>query len=159
SRADVLPALGACLFLACSGTIAAWAIAGLEQPLVAALLAWAMACCLPSSDVHAIDHGGVRLPGLLFGLLAITRPDGALFGATASCAILLSGRFRRGACRRAAGLFALPALFMAAQSVFRLLYYDDWLPNPAYAKIAPSAEHLWLGWRYVQDGVLYLKGA
>jgi arabinofuranosyltransferase len=157
SPATVLPPLGGCLFLACSGTIAVWASAGLEQPLVAALLAWGVALCLPILECP--DPRAFLLPGLFFGLLAVTRPDGVLFAGTAALAILLTGRFRSPARRQATSFLAISALCIAAQLVFRLLYYGDWLPNTAYAKIAPSRYHLWLGWFYVQLGATYLKGA
>ena len=156
---DAPVSLGACLFLAFSGAIAVWSIGGLEQPLVAALLAWATVTALPLLDQETPAVRDVALPGLCFGLLAITRPDGGLFAATAAAVFLVVGRLRRAAWRNAVALLALPLLCIGAQLAFRLLYYGDWVPNTAYAKLAPSAGHARGGWIYLQMGTVALRGA
>jgi hypothetical protein len=170
-RYDALVSLVACLFLVSSGPIAAWAIGGLEQPLVAGLLAWAIVTSLPLLERQSPRPRDFALPGLLFGLLAITRPDGVLFAAAAVFVFLTASRnsrlpapdsalpsVRYLAWRNALRLATIPLLFLAGQTLLRLTYYGDWLPNTAHAKLAPSSVHFWVGVTYLRMGTAYLRG-
>lgn len=146
-----LPLLLSLLFLPLSAPIAVWAIGGMEQPLVAGLLAWAVVLCYRPLDT---DERAVSflLPGLLFALLCLTRLDGALFSATAVFVILVSGRGSRASWRKAFTLAALPLLFTLVQIIFRRGYYGEWVPNTALVKFTPSLKHALDGWAYVRAG-------
>jgi hypothetical protein len=143
-------AAGAALSLALAGPVAAWTIGGLEQPLLIALLAWACATADPLFDrEHAPSFRGSALPSLFLGLLCWTRPDGPLFAA-AFCAALFAARgVDRRTARAALWLLVFPALCVAAQLVFRRVYYDDWVPNTYYAKSAYSLARVRKGLDYV----------
>ncbi len=148
------------LFLACSGTMAVWSIGGLEQPLVAALLAWITALLL---DLARGDSPPAAkrliLPGILAGLLCLTRPDGPLFVVAFGLGFfLLFGRSRR---TMGLALFfcGVAAAFVIAQLVFRLSYYGDWLPNTAYIKVDSGLHHFRDGLRYVGQGAWLLLPA
>ena len=88
------------LFLPLSAPIAGWTIGGMEQPLVAALLVWAVVLTFPHLEQRR-DRSirQLLLPGLLFALLCLTRLDGAIFTAAAVAAFLLVDRFSREAWR------------------------------------------------------------
>jgi len=151
----LLPALAAGLGMALTGSFAVWSVGGLEQGLLAGLLAWAVILTLPllEADADSASAARVLAPGALYGLLCWTRPDGPLFAACACAGILALGRFRRPALRRALLLGLIPLVMTLAQESFRLLYYGDWLPNTAYSKVALTAERLRGGLRYLRHGL------
>ena len=140
------------LFLPLSAPLAVWSVGGMEQPMVAGLLAWAVVLCY--SRLEEIDQRATKMlaPGLLFGLLCLTRLDGALFTAAAVAAILIVGRATPQAWRNAIGLATLPILFVVLQVIFRLAYYGEWIPNTALVKLSPSGKHASDGWNYLLAG-------
>lgn len=158
SPAVLLPALVGTLILALSDPIAIWVVGGLEQPLVAALLAWATVLCYPllEHDDIALRSHMVQVPGLLYGLQCITRPDGVLFAVAAAMAVLLVRRFDRSGVRYAAGLMVLPVVFYVGQLGFRLAYYGEWVPNTALVKLGFSAKRVQEGLTYVQEGASHM---
>ena len=152
---ELLPGLA---FFALSAPAAVWAIGGLEQPLVALLLAWALPRCFRLLEEDEPRATTALAAGLPLGLLCLTRPDGALFAAGVAGAGPL---IRRMTGRRTAPgawlLLALPpALCYTGQLAFRLHYYGAWVPNTALVKLHPSLHHLGMGLRYVAHGLLAL---
>ena len=145
------------LCLAASGTYAVWAIGGMEQPLVAALLAWAVVLCSPHLESPRVRVRALQAPACCLALLCLTRPDGPLFTAATVAAVLWIGRGRRPALGRAAALAALPAAAVLGQLLFRLAYYGEWVPNTALVKLHPSARYALDGWRYLGGGALALS--
>jgi hypothetical protein len=156
STAGALALLAIVLAFALAGPIDAWAIGGLEQPLLVALLAWAVALCLPALD-DAPRPSAMVGPGLLLGLVCLTRPDGILLGGGLCLGILVAGR-SRAALVAAVALAAPQIAALGAQLVFRRLYYDDWVPNTAHAKLAFTLPRLALGLDYVIRGSVRLLG-
>jgi arabinofuranosyltransferase len=140
------------MFLPLSAPFAAWTVGGMEQPMVAGLLAWAVVLCY--SRLEEVGPSARRLlaPSLLFGLLCLTRLDGALFTAAAVVAILIVDRATPQAWRKAIGLATLPILFVLVQIIFRLAYYGEWVPNTALVKLSPSGKHANDGWNYLLAG-------
>jgi hypothetical protein len=151
----LLPALAAGLGMALTGSFAVWSVGGLEQALLAGLLAWAVILTLPllEADTDSASAACVLAPGALYGLLCWTRPDGPLFAACACAGVLALGRFRRPALRKALLLGLIPLVMTLVQESFRLLYYGDWLPNTAYSKVALTPERLRGGLRYLRQGL------
>ncbi len=137
--------------------VAAWVAGGMEQPLVAGLLAWAVVLAYPLLEDREVSVRQLLLPGLFLGLLCITRPDSPIFIATLVLTLWAVRGGRGDTVRRTAGLLALPALFLGGQLAFRLLYYGAWVPNTALVKISPSLPHLWSGLKYVIKGTLALS--
>ncbi len=134
--------------------IAVYSIAGLEQPLLAGLLAWALVLLFP---VLEGDHTCPRklIPsGILLGLVCITRPDGPIFTVTSFAALLLIRGIRVQTIRLGIYLVAVPIAFYVGQLVFRLFYYGDFVPNTARVKVTPSGHHLLGGLQYLYTGVL-----
>lgn len=146
----------AALMLALANPIAVWAIGGLEQPLLAALLAWGIVLTIPLLKPPRVAAVRILAPSLLFALACLTRPDGAIFAAAAALAILIVHRPLRAPLRTITILVSLPVLFCAGQLAFRLAYYGEWVPNTALVKLTPSLHHFAGGGRYLLNGLLAL---
>lgn len=155
-RARPLLACGAALAgFALAGPIAAWSMAGLEQPMLALWLALGLSFALPLVDDSVAD--GPSRPGtagVFFGLAALTRPDGLLFGAGVGVVLLVSGRPRADRFRQLLRFAAPIAALIAAQLAFRLVYYRDFIPNTGHAKLALSPAHVVRGSFHVWDGLV-----
>lgn len=156
SSAEAAALLAIVLGFALAGPIAVWAIGGLEQPLLVAALAWAVALVLPALD-DAPRPSAMLGPGLLLGLVCLTRPDGILLGGGLCLGIVLAGR-SRAALAAAVALAAPQIAALVAQLAFRRLYYDDWVPNTAHAKLAFTLPRFALGLDYVIAGCRTLLG-
>jgi arabinofuranosyltransferase len=143
------------LAIASSGAVAAYAIAGLEQPLIAALLAWSLVLTYPTVDESA--RGQPWAAAIAFGLLAVTRADGLLFGVGAAFALIVALGVRR-AWKPALTLLTVTAAFVAAQLAFRLAYYDAWVPNTYHAKVAFTEQRLREGLKYLDTALPLLTG-
>ena len=138
--ADAAPALFAALALAIALPLPAWAMGGLEAPLVAATLAWALVLTFDERALPA---------GVAWALLCLTRPDGALLVAAA-----LAGLAVTGGLRAAVRIALLPAAAVAAQLAFRRLYYDAWVPNTALVKLGVTLDRVRFGAAYLWSGAL-----
>lgn len=154
-----LAALAGMLLLALADPIACWAIGGLEQGLLAGLLAWALVLGLPLARGRSTSLRAAVAPGVLLGLVALTRPDGPLFAVAAALAIVLCNPRRRASWGQAALLAAVSASFYLAQLAFRLAYYHDWAPNTAYVKMQPSLHRCAVGLHYLIGAALASKWA
>jgi hypothetical protein len=112
--------------IACAGAmlvtppVMAWSLGGLETPLHGALLAGAILAATVDDDRRAAAWSA-----LLFGLLCISRPEGAMFLGVGAYARWL--RTRRP--RRVFAWLIVAALPLFAQLAFRQAYYREWLPN------------------------------
>jgi arabinofuranosyltransferase len=148
-----LPALAGALFIALAGPIAIWAIAGLEDCLVAALLAWGFVLLRPLLDGAEPTAKAVLLPGAPLALLSLTRPDAPLLVVAICAFLLIRTRPLRKGLVAALGVGLLPGLATLGQLVFRLLYYGDWVPNTARAKVALTSQRLFAGMECVQGAL------
>jgi hypothetical protein len=146
----VVPLAGGLLVLALSGSFAVWGVGGLETALVGALVAWALAM---ASRMSA-DRWSWSGPGLLLGLLAITRPDGVAFAAGVALAMIVRDGVSRVTVQRSLGLVVFPAVFTAGQLAFRVAYYGSLVPNTAYAKLAFTLARIWAGAVYLAQGAV-----
>jgi len=155
---DSVASLAGGLALALAGPIAVWAIGGLEQPLLAALVAWASVLCFPLLEGKKPDVRRTMLPGLLLGLVCVTRADGAVLCVALGLGLLAATGIRRSSVTSLLWLAAFPLLFTLGQLVFRLVYYGEWLPNPAFVRMAFTKERLLLGVTYLADSKPYLLG-
>jgi arabinofuranosyltransferase len=135
------------LLVVSNAACAFWAVHGLETTMFMFLLALAV-------RADARDHGGTEFvagwSGLWYGLLALTRPEGALvFGA--SFAFWIAVHPRR--------VFAAPiwrhalrfAVVVVPHELWRLYYYGELLPNTYYAKVGHSLATALRGGEYLLD--------
>lgn len=159
---NVPPILIALFFYVLAAPIAVWAIGGLEQAMMVGLLGIAIPGTfriVTSLQINKVDYYQTLLP---LGLLCITRPDGPLFTVALAGTFLMAALLKQGFSNaKQAGvtlviIIAIPLSFYAAQLIFRLAYYGEWVPNTALVKIAPSWGRAMLGWLYVKAGLVSL---
>ncbi len=145
-------------FAAGSAPLAIWAIGGLEQALLGGLLALAVVLLFRVLDGKEQGRRVLIWLSVSLGLICITRPDGPIFVVAAVLPLFLSARSlgMRQALSRVGILIVGPILLYGGQLVFRLAYYDDYVPNTARVKISPSANRSQEGWDYVQSGFMAL---
>ncbi len=157
-------AIAAAAFIAFSGPFAVWTIGGLEQPLLAFLLSWGTVFLLRNIEKEESSFKKMLPAGLLFGLAALTRPDGIIFPVAYAAIYFVWKKFERNALMFSVKLILLPVVFYICQLIFRLLYYGEWVPNTALVKITLSAAYLMHGLEYLLGGFvnhlpLFLLGA
>lgn len=137
------------LWLGACGSLAFWSLSGMETTLFALLVAGGTLRYLRRSATRDIAFDAAT--GLLFGLAALTRPEGWMFGGLTGlhqCAVLLARR------RPLSDLWHLwPgaagfALLVLPHLAFRWSYYGHPLPNTFYAKTGLSLTYLDHGLRY-----------
>lgn len=148
-----LSALIACLALSLSAPVAVWSSGGLEQPLLAALLAWAAYFGIRWVATAKGRPRDADVMGLLLGLAVLSRADAALFTALFYVGAVLADGVRPRALIARARLLPIPILFFVGQEVFRHAYYSAWVPNTAYVKVAFTLHRLYTGLRYDVYGV------
>jgi arabinofuranosyltransferase len=139
------------LWLAANRSFAVWATGGLETKLFELLV---VAAVLSTIQEVEAQRSGWRLPAVLLGFAALTRPDGVLVGGTLFAArAVYEWWMRRLQWRAAAHGVLLFALVVGAHLAFRRLYYAEWLPNTYYAKL--GGESWWaMGFLYFQAFLL-----
>jgi arabinofuranosyltransferase len=143
-----IPGAFAALAIACSGPFAAWSISAVEATMVAALLAWAIVLILPLLDRDSISPGALIPAGLMLALLAISRPEGVVFGLGAAAGFW----FARRQPREAGALLAWPVAAFVGQMIFRVAYHGNPLPSPVREQLAA-------GGFAPSNGVIYLVDA
>lgn len=135
----------ALVLLAANGALAFWTLSGMETLLFALLVtlgAW--------SYLGELRTGGpVWRTGWIFGLAALTRPEGLLFfGLTGLHRLILQLLDRRLDVRAHVPSVVPFLILVAPHFIFRLSYYGYPLPNTFYAKTG-------LGLEYLTDGLGY----
>lgn len=122
--------VGASLLLAAAAPFGVWMVGGLETMLFSCLFA---ASAL--AFIHEEEQGRGWWSGVLFALLALTRPEGLMFGLLA--ALLRGAHLWRGQLRVQPNDWARLGLWLAPVAIhfiWRLSYYGYPLPNTVYAK-------------------------
>ncbi len=121
-------ALGASVLVAAHGTLAYYAMTGMETTLFAVLVCGALLLAA------AEDGGHVVAAGVVLGLAAMVRPEGLGYAGLAVIALLL----HRDSRRRAGTLALVFALIFVPYFLWRVRYFGYLAPNTYYAKAAPS---------------------
>jgi hypothetical protein len=154
ARGGFIAAAYGSLALGLAGPLAVWAIGGLEQPMLAGLLALGITRTWGLLEQDTPRLRDALVTGALLGLLALVRPDGALFPvAIASAAMAVRVSERRGV--RPFVWLVLPGVaFACGQLLFRVLYYQDIVPNTAHAKLGGWRELHEMGLAYAADGLV-----
>jgi hypothetical protein len=124
----------AALLMALDSSFVIWGMSGLENALLAFLLASSAFVALGASD----DGPAWRASGagLLAGLLALTRPDAVVYAAAYPAALLLARPSRLEIRPLVCHTASFGAVF-GAYLLFRRLYFGDWVPNTFHAKVRP----------------------
>ncbi len=152
--AGSLPMISGLLTIVLAVPIAVWTIGGLEQPLIAALLAWSLVLFGRIMERDSVVFRDMFLPSLFLGLLCITRPDNVIFAGALALAIIFLKGLNFKSVRISLQMLSMPVLFSIGQLGFRLFYYGEWLPNTALVKITLSTKHFLRGVDYMMKGVL-----
>jgi len=155
--AEMLPPLVGGLAIVLTSPVVAWSIGGLEQPLLAALVSWAIVLSYRLVDGCGDGRRTATRVGVLLGLAAITRPDAGLFAAATCGGLLATSGLRRSNLQTVARIGSIVALFILGQVVFRRAYYAAWLPNTAHVKLAFTWTRARQGWEYVAGAEPYLR--
>lgn len=142
-----LPLVVALAMLAVSPPVTVWAIGGLENALFMALSSWAAVLCL--QELEGPNASRRLAIGGLLGATCLTRADGFVLAGAIAAGWLAAAPAPLG---RRLRHVAVPAMVAAAcvvgQTLFRLSYYGDWLPNTYYAKVAFNSERVAQGLMY-----------
>ncbi len=153
SPIHALPAL----ILACSVPFVSWAVSGLENALFLFLLAAGLHLHLGETE------GAGRFPwsALVFVLLALTRPEGILYGGAALLHRAIVAVTRRGHLVSTAGWVAIFSVCFAAYQLWHYDYFAAPFPNTYYAKLERGTDLSFrlqkelydfesTGWKYVR---------
>ncbi|MBC7265287.1 MAG: hypothetical protein H5T64_13170 [Chloroflexi bacterium] len=134
-------------FLATSGSWVVWATSGLETPMYAFLLTVA-------AYAYLHERGGrsrtLPISGLVFALVAMTRPDGTLFWLLTLLHALAERFVRRQRLVDGTVLSLVIGFVVPFGSYFawRTWYYGYLLPNTFYAKVGASGSQMLRGLNY-----------
>lgn len=131
---------------------------GFETPFVVGFLSLALLLILPALERDHPKLGPFLLAGIPLSLIALTRPDGALFTATVGLGLLLSSGGWLQRITRAVSVAVVPTLCVAGQLAFRLWRYQDWIPNTARVKLPGGLERAQEGLDYVLQGLHHQRG-
>lgn len=138
-------------FFVFSASVAVWAIGGLEQPILAILFAVSIISFVSYSDNPRMYL--LIIISISLGLMVLTRPDAPLFVIAFAVSFLLLKNIPSNTRAQSSLITSIvPGLIFIGQLLFRLLYYEDILPNTAYVKLTPSVNHF-------INGLLYITGA
>jgi hypothetical protein len=158
-NAGRIAGVAAAILLAASGPFAAWSSAGLETSLFAGLTLAAVLL-----HIRELERGWFPASGVVWALVAMTRPEGALLFAVSAAFKLLEAGTRvyaqrhrswyRRSLLREAGRFALWAAGFVAIFVpywgWRWATYDWFYPNTYYAKVGDGIDQYERGIQYLQ---------
>lgn len=140
----ILGATAGAALLVVNATFAFWLVGGLEGPLFGLLLLAGVVVALGIEDESALNQ--YLILGLLFGLAALTRPEGVFYAVPVAGYLLLHKRDRERA-KLVAAFLGTTLLIFGLFTGWATLYYGDPMPNPFYAKFHPiSAELLERGY-------------
>lgn len=153
AKVRFISALIGCLALSLSAPVAVWSLGGLEQPLLAALLAWAAYFGVRWVSTAKGNPRDADAMGVLLGLAVLSRADAVLFTVLFYAGAVLADGIRARTLIARSRLLPIPILFFVGQELFRHAYYGAWLPNTAYVKVAFTLHRLYTGLRYEVYGV------
>jgi arabinofuranosyltransferase len=148
AKVRFISALIGCLALSLSAPVAVWSLGWLEQPLLAALLAWAAYFGVRWVATAKGKARDADVMGLLLGLAVLSRADAVLFTALFYAGAVLADGVRMRTLIARSRLLLIPILFFLGQEIFRHAYYGAWLPNSAHVKVAFPWHRLGAGLRY-----------
>lgn len=143
----------AALAAGADGTLGVWALGGLEQPLLAALVGFGAGSLGAAVGRRDASVRAVLPAAAAFALACWTRPDTPLLVAMLTVGWWLAQGQDRVAFKSGAAFAAIPAGATLLQLGGRLLYYGDVVPNTAHVKLQAGEAHVDMGALYVWDGL------
>ncbi len=152
-RLDPIRLLSGGLLLALSAPLAVWSIGGLEHGFMAGVLVGALIFLLRGLQSPKPFRRDVWISSFLFALLALLRADGIGLLCAAIVGVVVSRGITLSSIKSCVVLSVLPALFLSGQLIFRIAYYNDYLPNTAYVKVSLSWLRFEYGLEHVAQGL------
>lgn len=137
-----------------SATTGVWMVGGLEQPLLAAMMASSL--LLLCHALNKNNHFFLLGASFCLGIMCLTRPDIPLLCFAVAIGVFFSRGFNVTSFYRCCLLAIFPVLMVLTQLIFRLYYYGEWLPNTAHIKANPSTNSFLVGGLYVVTGLLFM---
>jgi hypothetical protein len=125
----IIPFCLSLVFLLATPGFHVYATAGLEGPLLSFLIVSGLFLSL------APTRPGI-LAALLFGFVGITRPEGPLYAFLWFLATVQTEKTRGELVRKELPRFFVMLLPIIGWQIFRLMYYGEWIPNTAVAKVS-----------------------
>jgi hypothetical protein len=135
----ILAATAGAALLVANATFAFWLVGGLEGPLFGLLLLAGVVVALEIEDESPLRR--YLILGLLFGLAAMTRPEGVFYAVPVAGYLLLRKRDRERA-KLVAAFLGTTLLTFGLFTAWVAFYYGDPMPNPFYAKFHPISPEL-----------------
>ena len=151
-KKSIFPLFVGQLFFVLSAPVAIWTIGGLEQPLIAGGLAWTIVLMFQILSSDSLQSRTVLLLSLCLGVLAISRSDGFIFTFITLAAIVIIRGINSRTMLLCLQTLVFPLVFCGGQTIFRLWYYRELIPNTALVKVSPSLFHFSEGWNYLTTG-------
>ena len=155
-KKSIFPLFVGQLFFVLSAPVAIWTIGGLEQPLIAGGLAWTIVLMFQILSSDSLQSRTVLLLSLCLGVLAISRSDGFIFTFITLAAIVIIRGINSRTMLLCLQTLVFPLVFCGGQTIFRLWYYRELIPNTALVKVSPSLFHFSEGWNYLTTGFFSL---
>ncbi len=152
-RLDSYRLLSSGLLLAGSVPLAIWSMGGLEHGFLAGLLAGALFFLFRALDGESIQQRDLMIASLLFAFVCITRADAPLYCASAGLGMFICLVVEKKSLSALVRFASLPTLFVAGQMIFRIVYYGDWIPNTARAKVAFTDTRLNMGVEFISKSL------
>jgi hypothetical protein len=125
------------VFLALNTSFVVWTTSGLENPLLAFLVAVSATLTVRAArgENGRLDIGA----GVVAGLLALTRPDAVVYAAAYPFVLCVApwSEGRRRLVGRALAYATGFGMLFGPYLLFRRLYFNDWVPNTFHAKVRP----------------------
>jgi hypothetical protein len=121
------------LLLALQPAVTIWSQSGLENAL-SLLLGVELLRSLQRLALGNCDRRSALWAGVMSAFLALTRPEGVVYGALYPSLFLLVGGYLRVGLLPAALSAVIPAGTWIGYEMFRKLYFGAWLPNTYLAK-------------------------
>jgi len=150
--------IASALILSSSGAFTVWGASGMETSLFIFLFTLCLLLFVRILERNLSKRRPKSLIRLSFliALLALTRPEGYLvfivFGLLVFTFKVLN---KRNIATKELVCYLLPFLIVvAAQIVFRLVYYNDVLPNTFYNKVGSGSDQYLRGLRYTKDFIV-----
>jgi len=149
----ILAATAGAALLVANATFALWLVGGLEGPLFGLLLLAGVVVAL-EIDEDSTARSYVSL-GVLFGLAALTRPEGVFYAVPVAGWLLLRTR-NRARVKLVATFLGTTLLIFGLFTAWVAYYYGDPMPNPFYAKFHPISVELLARGYWISKG--FVKG-
>lgn len=131
--------------LALNTSLVVWTSSGLENALLAALVASLLQVSLREIVSETTSSARAILAGLLSAAIALTRPEGIVLSAGYPIAVALGIgklKLKPGVLNRVLSYLGALGLLWGGYLLFRRFYFGDWVPNTYYVKGGPTLADL-----------------